>query len=290
MKRIGYILFRFFLFLISITPFFLLYLLSDFCSIIMQYIMRYRLKTVTVNLRNSFPEKNYAEIKGIIRRYYKHLCDIFIESIKGFSMNTNQLLVRYICLNPDDTYDYYSKGKDIIIAMSHYANWEWGTQVASKYFMHNVITFYKSISNKYFDNYMQKYRMQHDIKLRSINKIRLLHTSKKEKPKAYFLVGDQRPAKVKKAFWLKFLNQDTACVHGIESYAKLNDLPVFYADVQRTRRGYYLVELMEISKNSGNTQHGEITEKYMKKLEEIIEKKPEDWLWSHKRWKFKKPN
>ena len=35
------------------------------------------------------------------------------------------------------------------------------------------------------------------------------------------------------------------------------------------------------------TLPGEITERYMRKLEGIIIKKPEDWLWSHRRWKSK---
>jgi KDO2-lipid IV(A) lauroyltransferase len=176
--------------------------------------------------------------------------------------------------------------------MSHYANWEWGTQVASKFFLHRPVTFYKPLSNKYFDNYLRQRRMKQNMELYSVYKPKLLQRLDEEPPKAYFLVSDQSPgrAKEKKAYWVKFLNQDTACLHGIESYAKLFDLPVFYADVQRIKRGHYTIELEEICMYPENTCRGEITAKYMKKLEDIILKKPDDWLWSHKRWKLKKPD
>jgi len=292
MKRIGYLFFRGFTLFISIIPFRILYWSSDFYSIVMQYVVRYRLKTVTENLKNSFPEKNDAEIKRIVRRYYKNLCDISLETIKGYSLSTKRILSRYQCLNPEITHKYYKENKDIIIAMSHYANWEWGTQVASKFFMHRPVTFYKPLSNEYFDDYLRQCRMKQGMELYSVYKPKLLQRLNNESPKAYFLVSDQSPSrgKEKKAYWINFLNQDTACLRGIESYAKLLNLPVFYADVQRIKRGHYTIELEEICTYPENTRHGEITAKYMKKLEDIILKKPDDWLWSHKRWKLNKPD
>jgi Kdo2-lipid IVA lauroyltransferase/acyltransferase len=289
MERLSYLLYRSFQGLVAIIPFRIIYLLSDFCAILMQYIIRYRLKTVTENLTKAFPEKGKEDIKRITRLYYKNLCDITLESIKGFNLSTNQLLNRYNCLNPEVSNDYFNEGKDVIFAMSHYGNWEWGTQVASIYFKHNVVSFYKPLSNKYIDAYIQKNRMKHNMNLESIYKTKFIFRSRDEKPKAYFLVSDQSPGKHKKAYWVRFLNQDTACMHGIESYARLFNVPVIYVDVQRVARGYYTIRLEEICSDPQVTSDGEITYKYMKTLEKIVEKKPEDWLWSHRRWKIKNP-
>ena len=102
------------------------------------------------------------------------------------------------------------------------------------------------------------------------------------------MISDQSPSNLKKARWVKFLNQDTACLHGAEVYAKKYNVPLIFGDVQRIKRGYYTVTLSVFEDNPQNTAEGEITESYMKKLEEIIKAKPENWLWSHKRWKHKK--
>jgi KDO2-lipid IV(A) lauroyltransferase len=259
------------------------------CAVLMQYIFKYRLKTVSDNLKNAFPQKNSDEIKTITRKFYKYLCDVSLESIKGYSVSNKQLMRRYKILNPDVVNHYYDKGQDIIIAMSHYCNWEWGTQVAGNVYRHKLVSLYKPMSNKYIDNYIYKLRMKQSMELISIYNPMHVFRSKGNKPKAYFFIGDQNPGNIKKVVWIKFLNQDTACLRGIEDFARLFNLPVIYADIQRVKRGYYTVEMEEICNNPSGTSSGELTGRYIRKLETIIIKKPEDWLWSHRRWKLKKP-
>jgi len=289
MKKIEYLIFRILRTINKFIPFRLMYLFSDVCSLSMQYIIRYRRETVYKNLKRSFPEKNDQELKRITRKFYKNLCDISLESIKGYSMSSAHLLKRYRCLNPEVANFYFEKRQSVIIALSHYANWEWGTQVAGSIFMHNAISFYKPLSNKHIDRYLLEQRAMRGMELCSIYQTKFIFRAEDKMPRAYFLVSDQNPSTAKKAYWMKFLNQDTPCIRGIESYARLFDLPVIYADVQRVDRGKYTVVLDILCEKSKETHQGEITERYMKKLEEIIVKKPEDWLWSHRRWKRKKP-
>ena len=151
MKYIEYIAFRAIKALLSILPFKLLYALSDVCSYLLQYIIQYRLLTINKNLIWSFPIKSRRRLSQITRQYYKYLCDVFFESIKGYSLSTKELQKRYKCLNPEITLPYFENGQNIIIALSHYGNWEWGTQVASSAYKHDVATFYKPMSNKYID-------------------------------------------------------------------------------------------------------------------------------------------
>lgn len=289
MKKIEYVFFRFLHAFIGFIPFRLLYVLSDVFSVLMQHVFRYRRRIVYENLRHSFPEKSNDELKGIACKFYKNLCDISLESIKGYSMGNAHLLKKYSCLNPAIANHFFEKRQSVIIALSHYANWEWGTQVAGNIFMHKAISFYKPLSNKYIDRYLLEQRTMRGMELCSIYQTKFIFRAEDKMPRAYFLVSDQNPSKVKNAYWLKFLNQDTPCIHGIESYARLFDLPVIYADVQRVDRGKYTVLLNVLCERPKETYPGEITERYMKKLEEIIIKKPEDWLWSHRRWKRKKP-
>ena len=289
MERIGYLFFKSLYAFIGVIPLRLLYVLSDINSFLLQYIFRYRLKTVKKNLKNSFPNKTTKELNHITRKFYQNLCDVTLESIKGFSLSIEQLRIRYKCLNPKVTNEYFEKGQSIIFALSHYANWEWGTQVAGSLFRHDTISFYKPLSNRYIDNYIRKQRETKGMLLCSIYQTKFIFRSEDRIPRAYFLVSDQNPSKASKEYWVEFLNQDTACIHGIESYARLFELPVIYADVQRVDRGCYTVTLEVLCDKPKDTIQGDITRLYMKKLEEIIVKKPEDWLWSHRRWKRKRP-
>lgn len=288
MKYLEYSLVRLIYAVFSIIPFWVLYGISDVLSILLQYVVRYRVNVVYDNLRNAFPEKSEAEIKKVQRQFYKDFCDNFLESIKGYATGTEQLTARYHLLNPEVEVRYFNEGRDIIVAMSHYANWEWGTQVGSSFFRHNVATFYKPMTNKYVDNYLRKLRKRRNMELLSVYEIHRLAHQNDDKPKAYFMVSDQSPGDAKKAYWTKFLNRETACIRGVETYAKLFRIPVVYLDVQKVKRGYYTIRLELLCDNPSETSSGEITELYMRKLEGIVRNKPEDWLWSHRRWKLNK--
>jgi Kdo2-lipid IVA lauroyltransferase/acyltransferase len=288
MKYIEFIFLRSLYFSIEIMPFCIIYGLSDVCSVLMQYVFRYRTDTVSKNLNNSFPGISKKEKKKITRRFYKGLCDVALESIKGYSMKPEHLMKRYRFLNPEVVNKYAGKGQDVIVAVSHYCNWEWGSQVAKDVYKHRLISLYKPLTNKYSDNFVRKQRTKRSMELMSIYDAKLIFLTKEERPKAYFFIGDQNAVNPKKSIWVNFLNQDTACLRGIETYAKLFSLPVIYIDVQRVKRGYYTLEMTELCSDPSSTSYGEITESYMRKLESIIIKKPEDWLWSHRRWKLKR--
>jgi KDO2-lipid IV(A) lauroyltransferase len=60
--------------------------------------------------------------------------------------------------------------------------------------------------------------------------------------------------------------------------------------MRKVKRGYYKVEIIKLFDNPKDTKEFEITECHVKLLEKIIKEQPEYWLWSHRRWKHKKPN
>lgn len=288
MKYFGYIFFRFIVFLFSLIPFRILYIFSDILFCFFYYIFGYRKNVVFNNLRKSFPEKTENEIVQIAKKFYKNLSDITLESIKGLSLSKKTLKKRYPVINIELLNEYFNKGQSIIGLAAHYTNWEWGVISFGFQFKHKSIGLYKPLSNKYIDNYVKKSRAAWGMNLVSIKETNKVFEKKHEKPAIYFMISDQSPSNLKKAKWVKFLNQDTACLHGAEFYAKKYDIPLIFGHVQRINRGYYQVELSVFEENPKNTADGEITEKYMQKIEEIIRKKPENWLWSHKRWKHKR--
>jgi KDO2-lipid IV(A) lauroyltransferase len=101
-------------------------------------------------------------------------------------------------------------------------------------------------------------------------------------------VADQSPSSARLAYWIEFLNQDTAVLHGPEKYARIHDIPVVFAWVKKVKRGYYTVEFKLLEADPSKTKTGELTTRYMKMLEAVIIEQPQYYLWSHRRWKLKR--
>lgn len=288
MQYIGYIFFRLLVVSFYLIPFPILYLYSDMLRFVLYNLIGYRKEVVYKNLKISFPDKTDEEIKALSKKFYRNLSDVTLESIKGLSMSKKALLKRFPVKNIEILDEYYENGQSIIGLASHYSNWEWGVISFGLQFRHTSIGLYKLLSNKYTDRYVRRARAAYGMILVSIYDSAENFQKDHEKPVIYFMISDQSPSNIEKAIWVHFLNQDTACLHGAEGYAKKYNLPLVYGDIQRIKRGYYEVYMTKTIEKPNETEDGEITQAYMKKLESIIHAKPENWLWSHKRWKHKR--
>jgi KDO2-lipid IV(A) lauroyltransferase len=240
---------------------------------------------IVSNLRRAFPEKSEKEIARLTYKNYQNLTDILLESLKGFSLRNKTLIKRYQITNPQIIEQYYQANQSVIGVTGHYGNWEWGALAGSLQINHCAIAFYKPIKNKYIDQYIKKSRANNGTYLKSIFYTSQTFKNFEDKICIYLMVADQSPSNTAKSYWVDFLGQETACLHGPEKHARNNNYPVIYLDIQRKKRGYYEVTFSNLTDNPRELKDGEITQMFMKKLEEIIRKKPENWLWSHKRWK-----
>ena len=106
---------------ISWLPFPLLYGLSDLLFFIFYYIFPYRRKVILQNLISTFPEKSEREIKAIEKKFYKHFCDLFLETLKLFSASQQTIESRIQLVNADLLDDYYRNGKSLVLVTGHYA-------------------------------------------------------------------------------------------------------------------------------------------------------------------------
>ena len=91
MSKIGFLFVRAWAFMVSISPWWLLYARSDFYFFLVYHIAHYRRKVVRENLLRSFPEKDLKEIKAIEKRFYHNLCDLAVETFKVKRMTTNDI-------------------------------------------------------------------------------------------------------------------------------------------------------------------------------------------------------
>ena len=280
----------FFVRLVGWVPFGILYFVSDGVCFVLYRILRYRRRVVEENLRLAFPDLSEKEIKKLVRGSYKNLADIFVEGIKGFTLSDASYARRYRIVNTEILEKYKAEKKSAVFMPAHYGNWEWGTKATPPQLgFKNVIIIYNPLSNKPAARFFKKNRAYPGLIMGSIYETMKLFRNYRDDFSAFVMVSDQSPPPVaKKVYWVNFLGRETAFLRGAELFARQYEMPVFYSECRRVKRGYYELTLSLITENAALLPEGEITKRYANRLEKTIRKKPEDWLWSHRRWKLQK--
>ena len=273
---------------ISYLPYNILYFISDVLCLILYYVIGYRKKVILSNIQNSFPEKSTEEQMEIMRSFYSHFVDIIVESIKGFTITENQIRQRFKVRNPEILDQFFKDEINLIMAGGHYNNWEYFALGIGLHIKHIPVGIYKPLSNKFFGEKMKKTRQRFGLKLLSMKETKEGFKKGFGKPDVIIFAFDQSPSNAKNSYWMRFLNQDTAVLFGVEKYAKEYNRPVIFCTIHKTKRGHYECEFQIMSEDSNNLPYGKITEMNTLQLEKDILEKPEFWLWSHRRWKLKR--
>lgn len=278
-----------FFFLLARLPFSLLYILADVLFFIAYHVVGYRKTVVLENLQKSFPEKSEREIKQIQKKFYRHLANLIIEILKTLGMSTKDMKKRAKMVNPEMLAKPLNEGKSIIVLTSHQGNWEWLLCSASFQLPALVLAVYKPLSNAFFDNLMKKVRARFKTTVVPMNSVLRKIVEHKKEAKILAMVADQSPAGDEKNYWTDFLQQDTAFFVGGEKIATRMDYAVFFAKMDKIKRGYYEISFEEIALPPfQDLEENTIIARYAQKLEQQIQTQPETWLWSHKRWKHKR--
>ncbi len=293
MQALVYYLVIPFIYLLSLLPFPLLYLFSDLVFFLLYHVIGYRKDVVMENLRNSFPEKSEKELLAIRKAFFRFLCDLFIETFKTLTISKASML-RHCSMTPrgqallDKLAD---EKKTVILVMGHYGNWEWGGNTFSLQCKQQLYVIYHPLSNKYFDGLMYRMRTRFGTRLiamRNTFKEMLAKKTDTEHVAATAFIADQTP-QPENAHWMTFLNQDTPVFKGTEIISRKLGLPIVYVSIRRVKRGYYQMDAEMLLEDPTGTPDGYISELHTQRLEQDIIAQPEIWLWSHRRWKHKRP-
>ena len=124
MGTLGYFVALPFIYGISLLPFPLLYLLSDGIYVLIYKVLGYRKEVVINNLRNSFPEKDEAELKAIASKFYQWFCDLTLETLKTLTISPEEVRKRVEFKGKDILQQYAREKRSVILVLGHYGNWE----------------------------------------------------------------------------------------------------------------------------------------------------------------------
>lgn len=290
MKFFNALLYYCFIIPISLLPYKVLYAFSDGLFYLMYYVIKYRKAVVLKNISRSFPEKKPVEHTNIAKQFYRHFCDVILESFKIFTISEDEVKKRMIVVNPELFTPFYEQKRSIIFAGGHFNNWELFAVAINPPVKHQVIAIYKRLRNKYFDEKMRQSRGKFGLKLISTKVVKEEFETEKQNLTATIFAIDQSPSKANNCYWTTFLNQETAVAFGTEKYAKEYNYPVVFGHIEKVKRGFYQLKISLITAEPTEAAPGEIMEKLTKTLENDIIANPQYWLWTHKRWKLKKPS
>jgi KDO2-lipid IV(A) lauroyltransferase len=289
---IGYALLYAAAYLLALLPFRALYVLSDMLCVVVYRVVKYRRKVVRKNLKNAFPEKTEKSLLAIEKKFYHQLCDCFVETIKTLRLTGEEARRRMKFENPEVINRLTADGRSCIMSLGHYGNWEWVPLVVV-YFSPGVEQgfIYKQLHSAAFNRLFLKMRTRfRSMPIEMLSAFRqMIRFQNEGRTLVTGFLSDQRPSPRQEHYWTTFLNQPTPVQTGMEKIARRLGTSVVYLDIQKVKRGYYTGKIFVISPDASETPEFVITERYIRKLEETVLREPACYLWSHNRWKFRKP-
>ena len=289
MQLLVYILIYPILWIISILPFPVFYLFSDFVCFLTYNIIGYRKKVVRANIQLALPHLSDKERLTIEKKFYSHMCDMFLEMIKTITISQKEIEKRFTFSNMEVYYELEKKNKSIALMCAHYASYEW---VVSMNYHINCKGFgiYKKLANPYFDKLVKRIRSKFKAELITTKETipTIAENHKNQLLSLYGFASDQSPKAVSAYHWAPFMGHVVPVHTGAEMLAKRFDMNVIFLRTKKIKRGYYQASFEVLSDDVKLVPNYEITDKFLKLVEEQIYEAPEFYLWTHKRWKHAK--
>jgi Kdo2-lipid IVA lauroyltransferase/acyltransferase len=277
----------FFLYLLSLMPFWFLYFVSDILFLVIYYLVGYRRKVVQQNLQHAFPDKTDLERQDIERKFYRHFADLIVETIKTISISRAELARRVTIANPEVVEKLLHTDRKLVGVAGHYCNWELLAMAIAAITEKKFMVIYKPLSNKIFDKFFIRTRSRLGGIPVAMKLVLRKMVELKNEPFITVLLGDQTPVRHEATYFTTFLNQPTAVFLGVEKMAKSFDSLVYFCDMRKVKRGYYTYTVVSLFEDVKSAAPYAITKAHVQYLEKIINQEPQYWLWSHRRWKFK---
>ena len=274
------------LYLFSLLPISFLYFLSDLFYGFTYYILRYRRDVVAGNLKIAFPEKTDAERRTIEKKFYHNFIDSLIETIKLLSASERFIEKRFIA-NWEVINQVYESGRRAHLHLGHNFNWEWGNIVLGKKTPFRFLAVYTPITNPAFEKLFLKLRSRSGVVMLPANRMRERFLPYRNTQYLLGLVADQNASDPARAWWFKFFGKPAPFVKGPAKNAITSDAVIIFASIKKIKRGYYEAIFSIDTENPGSYTELELTQKFIRYLENNIRQYPDLWLWSHRRWRWK---
>jgi len=267
---------------------------------LLRRVVRYRSDEVLINLSRSFPQKKYAEVKQIRDRFYRHLAEIFTETVwfsacrgdKGRKRLADSHLVEIS--NPGVLNAALEGSQQVMILQTHTGNWELTGGLLQYAYAEplrqdpaRIAVTYDRLSSPLWNRVMAESRSAPVADLgfdgytesREVLRFALSHRGE---PFTYVFITDQFPYRFANRHRTRtFLNQPTWTMDGAAALALKQGMAILYLRFAQREEGGYRITFVPVE----GTTPEEIMNTYYTLLEEDLRAQPWNYLWTHRRWK-----
>ena len=238
---------------------------------------------IRANILKAFPNLDEKEIKRISQKmwgnYGRILAEyLFIKSFRRTSLNNN------IKITGQEILDKIEKNNEPVIFISgHFNNFELMAMHIEKSGI-NLAAIYRPLNNKFLNFIMERIRKEHICK----NQIKKGITGTKQlltffkKGFSIALMIDQRVSQGIKSNFFKHKAFTTTIPAQFVKKFKCKVVPVY---IERTNNINFNLTIHNPIEYSENESIESITSNLNLLLEKMILNNPEQWIWSHNRWK-----
>ncbi|MFA5619400.1 MAG: lipid A biosynthesis acyltransferase [Weeksellaceae bacterium] len=274
------------LYLISMIPLKLLYGFSEVLYFVIYYIVGYRKQIVYENLRKSFPEKPEEDILKIRKKFYRNFADYLVETLKSFSISQQELDRRHTYSNLEVFDECKKEGKNVIMITGHVFNWEWYIGLVKYLPTQKTYALYHKVKNEFWNDRVSAIREKFGTNTLDMHKsVRFMLVAPQDGEQTYLFVADQSPQRDEIRHSIRFLNQETPVYLGFDKIAAKKNMAVVFCKTVKKSQGHYHTEFERIRPKNRNFEPHEVLNEFFSRLENQIIEHPDNWLWSHRRWK-----
>tara|TARA_B100000941_G_scaffold290761_1_gene274533 strand:+ start:695 stop:1555 length:861 start_codon:yes stop_codon:yes gene_type:complete len=239
-------------------------------------------KIIEKNLDFFSKKKSQEEKEVIISNMWKNYGKTFIEYIflDLFRKNNNHIKIH----GENILKKIIEDDKPVIFVSGHFSNFELMSMEITKRKI-NLATIYRPLNNYYLNPFMEflrkRYVCKNQIK-KGINGVRdAIEYIKKNHSIA--LMIDQRVSEGEKIYFFNYPALTTTLPAQLAIKYKLKIVPVF---IEREKDNTFKVEFFNQIDPNIYENKSNLTKKLNEFIEAMLIKNPNEWIWSHDRWKL----
>ena len=240
-------------------------------------------KLIQSNIKRAFPNINSQDSNKIIKLMWNNYGRVFSEYIFIKDFRSDKLNSKIDIVGQDILDEIKTNNKQVVFISGHLSNFELMAMCLEKSGI-KLSAIYRPLNNIFLNQIIEKIRKKYICKnqiKKGIGGMKKLINLKKKNYSTALMI-DQR---VSQGILSNFFNQEALTTTIPAQLIKKFNIPVVPVYIERIKGINFKITIQKPINFSQNASIENITEELNVVLEKMIMLKPEQWIWSHNRWK-----
>ena len=240
-------------------------------------------KTIHSNIKRAYPNIEIKEITNIANLMWNNYGRVFAEFMFMHEFRSGKLSQNIEIVGQNILENIKSNNKQVVFISGHFSNFELMAMHLEKSGI-NLCAIYRPLNNIFLNKFMERIRKKYICKnqiKKGIGGLKKL-ISFKNKNLSTALMIDQR---VSEGILSNFFNEKALTTTIPAQLVKKFNIPIVPIYIERVDGLKFKIYINEPVSFSKETSIKTITDELNKILEKMVIRKPDQWIWSHNRWK-----